>query len=47
MFSLPTTVNVAGREVPVRTDFREIQEIFVMPATPLTDAEREFLKAMA
>ena len=30
MFSLPTTVQVSGRVVPVRTDFRVILEIFVM-----------------
>ena len=30
MFSLPTTVQVSGRVVPVRPDFRVILEIFVM-----------------
>ena len=45
MFSLPTTVQVSGREVPVRTDFRVILEIFVMPADPaLSDAEKDILK---
>ena len=44
MFSLPTTVQVSGREVPVRTDFRVILEIFVMLADPaLSDTEREIL----
>ena len=44
MFSLPTTVNVSGREVPVRTDFRVILEIFVMLADPaLSDTEKEIL----
>ena len=45
MFSLPTTVTVAGTEYPVRTDFRVILEIFVMPADPaLSDAEKDILK---
>ena len=44
MFSLPTTVQVSGREVPVRTDFRVILEIFVMLEDPdLSDTEREIL----
>ena len=34
MFSLPTTVTVSGRKYPVRTDFRVILEIFVMPEDP-------------
>ena len=41
MFSLPTTVTVSGREVPVRTDFRVILEIFVMLADPaLSDTDK-------
>ena len=41
MFSLPTTVTIAGREVPVRTDFRVILEIFVMLADPsLSDTDK-------
>ena len=41
MFSLPTTVTVAGREVPVRTDFRVVLEIFVMLADPsLSDTDK-------
>ncbi len=41
MFSLPTTVTVAGREYHVRTDFRVILEIFVMLADPeLSDADK-------
>ncbi len=41
MFSLPSTVTVAGREVPVRTDFRVILEIFVMLSDPtLSDADK-------
>ena len=52
MFSLPTTVTVAGTEYPVRTDFRVILEIFVMledpdlvqPPARLTAAETALLK---
>ena len=41
MFSLPFTVTVSGREVPVRTDFRVILEIFVMLAdVALSDADK-------
>ena len=55
MFSLPTTVTVAGTEYPVRTDFRVIPEIFVMPEDPdlvhppvrLSEAETAFLKDWA
>ena len=44
MFSLPTTVTVAGTEYPIRTDFRVILEIFVMQEDPdLSDTEREIL----
>ena len=44
MFSLPTTVTVAGTEYPIRTDFRVILEIFVMLEDPdLSDTEREIL----
>ena len=39
MFSLPTTVQVSGRVVPVRTDFRVILEIFVMLEDPAAWAE--------
>ena len=55
MFSLPTTVTVAGTEYPVRTDFRVIPEIFVMledpdlvqPPARLTAAETALLKDWA
>ena len=41
MFSLPISVTVSGREVPVRTDFRVILEIFVMLADPeLSDNDK-------
>jgi hypothetical protein len=41
MFTLPTTVVIAGREVPVRTDFRVVLEIFVMLADPaLSDTDK-------
>ena len=41
MFSLPTTVTVAGTEYPVRTDFRVILEIFVMLEDPeLSDTDK-------
>ena len=41
MFSLPTTVTVTNIEVPVRTDFRVILEIFVMLSDPeLSDADK-------
>ena len=41
MFSLPQTVSVGGTEVPVRTDFRVILEIFVMLADPeLSDTDK-------
>ena len=44
MFSLPTTVTVAGTEYPVRTDIRVILEIFVMLEDPaLSDSEKEIL----
>ena len=41
MFSLPTTVEIAGQSYPVRTDYRVILEIFVMLDDPdLTDADK-------
>ena len=41
MFSLPQTVSVGGAEVPVRTDFRVILEIFVMLEDPdLSDSDK-------
>ena len=53
MFSLPTTVTVSGTEYPVRTDFRVILEIFVMPEDlvdppkALTSAEKDLLQDWA
>ena len=41
MFILPQTVSVGGAEVPVRTDFRVILEIFVMLEDPdLSDSDK-------
>ena len=41
MFSLPTTVKINEAEHEIRTDFRTILEIFVMPDDPdLSDADK-------
>ena len=41
MFSLPSTVEIAGQSYPVRTDYRVILEILVMLDDPdLTDGDK-------
>ena len=41
MFSLPTTVEIAGQSYPVRTDYRAILEILVMLDDPdLSDGDK-------